>query len=116
MSWTCVGSVFRSPVKIFNNPIEPSAKVIFGPSLNVMQKKFLGSLMASFYAYGTASTNNNFDVFKLFFVSEVSFSIKTRSTTIGLLRFFCQDCFYSFLHKKKEIMMISTNKNVEHVL
>ena len=59
MSWTCVGSVFRSPVKIFNNPIEPSAKVIFGPSLNVMQKKFLGSLVASFNSYSTASTNNN---------------------------------------------------------
>merc|ERR1719483_1822614 len=38
-----------------------------------MQKKFLGSLVASFNAYGTASTNNNLDVFKLFFVSEVSF-------------------------------------------
>lgn len=72
MSWTCVGSVFRSPIKIFNNPIEPPSKVIFGPSLNVMQKKFLGSLVASFNAYGILSTNNNLDVFKLFFVSEVS--------------------------------------------
>ena len=59
MSWTCVGSIFRSPIKIFDNPIEPLSKVIFGPSLNVMQKKFFGSLMASFYAYGIASTNNN---------------------------------------------------------
>ena len=59
MSWTCVGSVFRSPIKIFNDPIEPPSKVIFGPPLNVMQKKFLGSLVVSFNAYGIASTNNN---------------------------------------------------------
>ena len=50
LCWNCI--------QIFNNPIEPPSKVIFGPPLNIMQKKFLGSLVASFNAYGIASTNN----------------------------------------------------------
>ena len=82
MARTCVRSVLASTVEIFDDPVKPTAKVVFGPSLDVVKEQLLRSVLRTVDPNRVLTGNDDLDVVKLFDVAQVVLAVKTTSLAI----------------------------------